>query len=54
MQLTNLHSTAMAFNLLLERKPMEKSQHMIPVDRGALVHTVAQENYKLLSTVAFL
>ena len=54
MQLNNLHNTAMAFNLFLERKPVEKLQHMIPVERGAPVHTVAQENYELLSIVALV
>ena len=53
MQLNNFHSTPGAATHSLERKPMEKSQHMNLVARGALVHTVAQEDYKLLSIVAF-
>jgi len=42
-QLNNLHSTAMAFNLFLEWKPTVNSQPMIPIVIGIPVHTVAQE-----------
>ena len=39
-QLNNLQITAMAFNLFLERKPMEQLQHIIPAARGASFDTV--------------
>ena len=54
MQLNILRSTAMAFNLFLEWKPMEKLQPMISMVGEAPVYTVAQETSKLPSIVAFV